>query len=200
MSIDKAYCPACDEPFVLSEAVSSDQDDPRLLDSPPSGTWIRQEFEGTVIGASTRSAGALFLVPFLLAWGGGSLGGLYGSQLLRGEFDLYKSLFGLPFLAGTVLLSILTLMAVAGRVEVRTGRQALLFVGVGPLGWKRPFEWDRVQAVQNLGTDPRQRGGQSGKLRIEFKEGLPLTVGVGLPPERQRFLVAALRRELAARG
>lgn len=202
MSADKGYCPSCDQPFALSDTGDGDpgRDDSRLLETPPGGTWIRQELEGTVIGASTRSAGAFFLVPFVLAWGGGSLGGIYGSQLLRGEFDLLKSLFGLPFLAGTVFLSILTLMAVAGRIEILTGRGACLFVGVGPLGWRRPFEWAQVTAIRNEGPDPRQRGGQSGKLRIEFKEGLPLTVGVGLPPARQRFLVAALRRELSWRG
>lgn len=197
MSIDKAYCPACDEAFAISE--TADEAVPLLLESPPAGTWIRQDFDRSVIAASTRSAGAFFLVPFLLAWGGGSLGGIYGTQLLRGEFDLFKSLFGLPFLAGTVFLGILTLMSLFGRIEIRTGRQAALFIGVGSIGWTRPFEWSAVRSIRMLAANPNQDGAGS-RLAIEFTHGAPLTVGVGLSPRRQAYLVAALRRELAQRG
>ena len=50
------------------------------------------------LGATTRSPIAFFLVPFMCVWSGGSLGGVYGSQVLNGEFDLGISLFGIPFI------------------------------------------------------------------------------------------------------
>jgi hypothetical protein len=44
----------------------------------------------------------LFLIPFTALWSGVSMWGIYGRQLVQGKFDPAHSLFGLPFLLGTM--------------------------------------------------------------------------------------------------
>jgi hypothetical protein len=58
------------------------------LDDPPRGAWYQVEFNGFVVGATTRHPIPLFLVPFMCVWSGGSLGGIYGSEFVHGTFDL----------------------------------------------------------------------------------------------------------------
>ena len=40
----------------------------------------------------------------MLIWSGGSLGGIYGTQIANQEFSLLQSLFGIPFIIGTINL------------------------------------------------------------------------------------------------
>lgn len=47
------------------------------------------------------------------------LGGIYGKQIYEGEFDLKLSLFGLPFLLGTIVIGSFALLTLCGRVEAR---------------------------------------------------------------------------------
>src|SRR4051812_18688409 len=103
------------------------------LTRPPAGARFVRNMRGFEVSVSTRSVLAVFLVPFMCVWSGGSLGGIYGSQVMQGQFDLMRSLFGLPFLIGSVVLGSLTLMAVAGRVHVQVkGNDGSVFIGVGP--------------------------------------------------------------------
>ena len=98
VSTDIALCRACDKPFRISEAVGSAPADPQLLATPPSGAWFDPLPDGFRAGASTRSWMALFIVPFTCVWSGGSLFGIYGTQIVHGRFNVGMSLFGLPFL------------------------------------------------------------------------------------------------------
>ena len=99
----------------------------------PKGVKVEETMDGFRLVLSMRSCVAFFLVPFTLFWAGGSLGGIYGTQIAKGEFNLWMSLFGLPFLAGSVFLIAITVMAVAGRtvVELAAGK---LSIRTGALG------------------------------------------------------------------
>ena len=97
------------------------------------------------VGATTRSVSAFFLVPFMLVWSGFSLGGIYGTHIVKGKFDPMMSLFGIPFVLGSVLFWSLALMAIAGKVEVRIrGEEGTIFTGLGVLGWTRRFRVTEV--------------------------------------------------------
>lgn len=61
---------------------------------------------------------ALFVVPFTCVWSGISLGGIYGRQVSSGQFDPTSSLFGLPFLIGSVFLIGYCAMTTMGNVEL----------------------------------------------------------------------------------
>ncbi|WP_322550204.1 hypothetical protein [Flavobacterium psychraquaticum] len=100
---DIAQCIKCKNIFKISENIEDPNDKSFSISNNPDGTWFKTEFNETIIGASTRSPIAFFLVPFMLVWSGGSLGGIYGSQIKNGEFNLLISLFGIPFILGSLL-------------------------------------------------------------------------------------------------
>ncbi len=132
---DMGQCLQCNHIFKISEnfgkaSITTNFD----MQSPPSGAWARQERGNLILGATTKSPIAFFLVPFMLVWSGGSLGGIYGLQIMKGEFDLMLSLFGIPFLLGSVLFWSLAFMTIWGKVELsfdKTGGQ--VFTGIGTL-------------------------------------------------------------------
>lgn len=165
------------------------------LASPPRGAYYRDDGVETVIGATTRSGMALFLVPFMAIWSGGSLGGIYGSQIVKGQFDLTTSLFGIPFLLGTLLLGSIALMSVGGRVEVRLRHgEGTVFTGFGPLGRKQHFDAAGVRIVRedyagwSSNRQPRQSIVLEGAERLAFASLLS--------EPRRYFVKEALRQSL----
>jgi hypothetical protein len=196
---DFALCAACNNIFSLSEFLSgasgkrhASETVPGILKEPPRGVWKREYFDTTVIGATTRSPIAFFLVPFALVWSGGSVGILYGTQLVSGKFNLAFSLFGLPFLIGSLLLFSGALMALAGKIEVWIGRESFVFHGVGRLGIKKRFDWSSVTSIYegmpSFGVFETSRG------RAIFIEGATrIKFGGGLTEERKYYMVTALK-------
>ena len=79
ISTDLALCPQCNEGFKISKSLDIDSINADILQNPPKGAWFRQETHHIIVGATTRSPEAFFLVPFTCVWSGGSLGGIYGS-------------------------------------------------------------------------------------------------------------------------
>ena len=68
----------------------------------------------------------------MCVWSGFSLGGIYGSQIAAGEFNLGLSLFGIPFVLGTLFFGSLAVMTVRGKVVIAVDRNAgRIFTGVG---------------------------------------------------------------------
>lgn len=185
---DLAYCPQCRDAFSVSDMLSEGPGADALAE-PPAGAWRRVEDGASIIGASTRSPIALFLVPFMCVWSGGSLGGIYGSQIIKGKLDLGLSLFGIPFVLGTVMLGSVALMAVFGKVEVTVGRASSVFVGIGSIGWTRRFDWSTVTSIRE------DFGGARGSNKVIVLEGKDrLAFGTGLNESRRFFLVRALKQ------
>lgn len=191
MATDLAFCPQCNEGFRISESIDRETVNPEILRNPPKGAWFRKEMDRIVVGASTRSPAAFFLVPFMCVWSGFSLGGIYGSQIAKGEFNLGMSLFGIPFILGSLLFWSLALMTICGKVEVSIGRLSSVFVGVGKLGWTRKFEWSTVQNIREDGATMNYPGSQQGSIVLEGKERLKF--GSGLNEQRRYFVVNTLK-------
>ena len=194
---DVAYCTPCRMAFSLSELAAGHSIESAVdLDDPPRGTWLHDDGVEVRIGATTRHAMALLLVPFTLVWAGGSLGGIYGSQLKSGQFDLKLSLFGIPFLIGSVFLVSFTLMMVFGRVEVRLRHsEGRVFAGVGPIGWTRRFTTD---AVTDVREGPSMWGAKGGARATDIILDGPrrFRFGAMLSENRRLFVIAALRRAI----
>ncbi len=139
------------------------------------------------------------LVPFVAIWSGISIGGIYGSQVAQGKFNLLQSLFGLPFLLGTLFLVPLTLMMIFGKVTVQViGADGMIFTGIGPFGWRRRFNWFDVKAVR---VETYWSGGrnQTQQTRIVLEGSGKLRFASGLRLQRQEFLAGVLRQELKNR-
>ncbi len=192
---DTALCRACGKLFAAS-ALAGGSPAPRVdLMSPPAGISVERLGGQTVISATTRSPMALFFIPFMLVWSGFSLGGIYGTQIQTGVFDPVQSLFGIPFLLGTVALGSSALMTVMGRVLVRiSGNEGSVFTGIARLGWERRFRTADITRVEER-LSVFQYGAQNfhqialeGRRRIVF--------GSLLNDERRYFVMNALRQIL----
>ncbi len=191
MATDLAFCPQCNDGFKVSESIDQESVSPDSLRNPPKGAWFRKEMDRVVVGATTRSPVAFFLVPFMCVWSGFSLGGIYGSQIAKGEFDLGSSLFGIPFVLGSILFWSFALMAICGKVEVSIGNMSSVFVGIGKVGWTRSFEWSAVQTIREDGTNVSYPGGHQAAIVLEGKERLKF--GTGLNEKRRYFVLNALK-------
>lgn len=191
VSTDLAFCPNCSEGFKISESIDLGEINETVLDNPPKGAWFRQEYDKVILGASTRSPIALFLVPFMCVWSGGALGGIYGSQIAKGEFDLESSLFGIPFILGSMIFWSFALMAVCGKVELSIGRESSIFVGVGKLGWTRKFDWSDVQTIREQTTSFHYPGGHNAAIFLEGKKRIKF--GTSLNEGRRFFILNSLK-------
>jgi hypothetical protein len=138
---DLALCRACGKTWAFSLVNATSELKNISPDNPPKGVRVETDYEGgTKIIYKRVSPIAFFFVIFTAIWGGGSMFGIYGSQLKKGHFSVVESLFGLPFLFGTIVLCSLTAFFLFGRWEIKVrGREGSVFVGVGGLGWRRQF-------------------------------------------------------------
>lgn len=196
VATDIALCRRCGKTFSLSELVGSSTIATPDLASPPNGAWFENTGDGIRVGATTRSWMALFLIPFTCVWSGMSLSGIYGTQISSGRFDPTSSLFGLPFLLGSVVLIGYCAMTIAGKVEVsQRGESLAVFTGVGWLGWTRRYSCSDFSSARE---DSRRNGWNwnhqgvlivlEGKRRAAF--------GTMLTEERRYFVLSALRQML----
>ena len=204
VSTDLALCRACGRSLRYSDLVPEPPSASFDLNAPPSGAWFERLPSGFRTGATTRSWMALFFVPFTCAWSGASMWGIYGQQFLKGEFNLMESIFGLPFLVGTILLLALCAMSVAGRTEItKTSDRLLVFTGVGPIGITHTYSWSEFSFVRenafpgnlsfNFNFGQRGQGlALEGKRRITF--GSMWSAG------RRFFVLQVLRTMLRESG
>lgn len=189
---DVAQCQNCDAIFKISENLDERNADGFDLNNPPKGAWIRHEMNQIVIGATTRSPIAFFLVPFMLVWSGSSIGGIYGTQLAKSEFDPFMSLFGVPFLIGSVIFWGLALMAIGGKVELTLDKQGgRAFTGLGNVGLSKRFTWHEVSAVKEEQSNFNYRGSQGGSILLEGKRRI--SFGMGVKDSRRYYIYRALK-------
>jgi hypothetical protein len=196
VATDIALCRGCGKTFSFSEIVGGAASSGPDLSAPPSEAWFEQFPQGFRVGAFTRSWMALFSIPFTCVWSGISLSGIYGKQIGSGHFDPFSSLFGLPFLIGTFVLIGLDAMYLAGKVEIaRSDDRLTIFMGVGPLGWTRNFQWSDFASARE---DSRRTGfnfnGQGTILVLEGQRRVAF--GSMLNEERRYFVLSALRKML----
>ncbi len=197
VATDVAQCQRCSEVFPLSALVRATASGPVDRDNPPRGAWYNSDFDGFVVGATTRSLVALLFVPFMCVWSGGSLGGIYGMQVAQGRFNPMLSLFGIPFLLGTLALGSAALMTLCGRVSVRVNDdEGVVFTGIGSIGWRRRFNPREVSTVR---IEPYRTNNGATSMAIVLDGPHKLRFGTMLSEARRDFIANVLRLELASR-
>lgn len=195
VSTDIALCRGCKQTYSFAELTQNETVATIDESHPPKGAWYHSQGSEFEVGATTRSWGALFLVPFTLVWSGGSLGGIYGSQIYQGSFNLMMSLFGIPFFLGSCVLIPLALMMVFGKVVVKSSAdEGILFIGIGGLGRRWRFRWSEIKTVRQT-LSKWTTNGQQQRL-IELDGPKPIRFGSGLSEPRLNFMLAILRRRL----
>jgi hypothetical protein len=201
VATDVGVCPGCDEAFAISEVVTGDPEVAGFESKDaPGGSWFRSTMNGWEVGASTRSPVAFFLVPFMCVWSGGSLGGIYGSQLAKGEFNLGISLFGIPFLLGSLLFGSIALMTVCGKVVVSVDRnRGRVFTGVWRFGWTRRFDWAAITSVSETTNNVRSPGNTGMAIALTGPASR-ISFASNLNEKRRYYVLQTLRKMLAQRG
>jgi hypothetical protein len=195
-----AVCRFCEKSHPLAAcqvAVPYEQRNIEPETALPKGVQIVETMDGFRLILSARSCAAFFFVPFTLVWAGGSLGGIYGTQIAKGEFNLWISLFGLPFLAGSIFLIAITVMAVAGRsvVELAGGKFSIRTGALGVYQTKS-VAWDDVLSCRLTENAPYGRSySTTYEVEVAVERGEPLRFGGGA----ERKTVLWLSRFLAGR-
>jgi hypothetical protein len=149
VATDIALCRACGRTTSFSAISGSGEISLDCLNNPPRCIRVEDGFSGDkTIVYHRMSPALLFLIPFTALWSGGSMYGIYWSQIRDGKFDPGQLLFGLPFAFGTVVLLAIIAYLMFGKWVIRLDRgEGSVFVGLGPLGWTRRFSYNRDTIV-----------------------------------------------------
>lgn len=190
---DLALCRACEQTFRFADLVDGARRPMAGSATPPPGTWFEETFDGFIVGATTRSPTAFFIVPFMLFWSGFALSGIYGTQIVARRFNPFMAIFGIPFLLGSIFLGWAALLTVCGRVVVTVaGDLGQVFTGIGPLGIRRRFSWAGVHTIEETFGTVSNRGRTSRVIRLASDR--LVSFGSMLNDERRYYLVQTLRQ------
>jgi hypothetical protein len=188
-----AVCRFCEKPHPLAacqDAVPYEQRNILPEQAVPKGVQLEDTMDGFRLTLSTSSCIAIFFIPFTLVWAGGSLGGIYGMQIAKGDFNLMMSLVGLPFLVVSIFLIAITVKTVAGRCVVElAGGQFSIRTGAMGVYRTQSVAWDDVLSCRLTEATSRGRSSYSPTYKVEvaFEGGKTLKLG-GTEAERETVL------------
>ncbi len=190
---DLAHCKNCGEINKISALINIADTSSFEIETTSKGTWYKKERGSLIIGANCWSPIAFFLIPFALVWSGGSLGGIYGTQILSGEFDLMMSLFGLPFLIGSIILLSTITMFLFGKTELTLDNdEGKIFTGVGKLGRTKRFKWSDIDKIHETTSNVRVNNSRN-LTKISIKGSKKTTFGMWLNERKQYYLLMSLK-------
>ena len=111
------------------------------------------------------------------------------------RFGHFRLLLTLPVLLGTIALVASSLMMVAGKVTVTVrGDRAMVFTGIGPLGWRRRFRWSEITAVEEDQVATGSADCVSYTPAVALVGATRIKFGIMLSPKRRRFIIQVLRK------
>ncbi len=188
---DIAKCRRCNVTHGYVALTDVQKELPGNLSHPPAGAWFKRLPDGFEVGASTRSVHVFYLVPLACVVVCFVAGLAHGFWQTRDINRLTEMFFALLMM---VTAGLPAAMAGWGHISVRVqGDDAVLFRGVGSLGWRRRFAWSTVTGIQISETN----GDVPTKyIRISGPRGV--SFGSGMAAERMRYLLMAL--QLMLRG
>ncbi len=195
---DIALCRACGKTMPFSEIAPIPGASNVDLRNPPKGVRIEENpMQGRTIIYKKISPIVLFLIPFTAFWSGLSMFGIYGSQIKKGHFDLGQSLFGLPFLIGTVFLVSFILFCLFGRWRITfAGRVLQVSMQLGPLVWTRKQGYSPTTRVSLQNSQVQRNGNTQRMIQVET-QGEKLKFGTMFPEEVKEFIAETVRRTIA---
>ena len=221
---DVAFCRSCNLSHRFSAlALGTVVDENIDVSRPPGGTWFQRDGRGAIIGATHRSLGQAFgLLFFCLFWNGivsvfvmlaaastlrhlgVSLPHWLPSMASKGNLlpvgmTIFLWLFLTPFIAIGLGMAVAFLSCIAGRTEIRIqGNEAVLFNGIGPIGFRKRLSISEVKDVRIEDKRWRDSDGDSRrKAHIVIDTNRkPINFGSMLTDERRRFVAGAVKKEL----
>jgi hypothetical protein len=192
---DIALCRSCGKTMPFSEIAPIPGSENVDLAKPPKGVRIEESpIHGRTIIYRRMSPVVFFLIPFTAFWSGFSMWGIYGRQFQEGKFDFAQSLFGLPFLIGTVFLVSFILFCLFGRWRIGfSGGVLSAAIEVGPVGWTRRLVCDKSARVSIRPAKWQKNNVPQHLIQVEC-QGNTLKFGSPIPDEARAFIAEAVRR------
>jgi len=197
VAADLALCRSCGNTSPFSIVVNSSEILLHSSEIPPRWIRLEKDFSGaTLITYHRISPVLLFLIPFTALWSGLSMWGIYGTQIQKGQFDPEQSLFGLPFLIGTVILLSIIVYLLFGKwkITLRKGT-GTVFVGMGPVGWNRHFVYNQNSLVSMQTTNVKVNDVSQKGILIRTDEN-DFVFGALIKDEAKQFIAAAILKEI----
>jgi hypothetical protein len=219
---DVVFCRVCNIADKLSTLVGGNSLAEIDTVHPPSGAWRISTGISVEIGATHRSIGsALGALAISLFWNGITsvfvllalsatfhhlqitVPEWFPTPKMNGEamssgMTIFLWIFLTPFiLIGAIMIGAF-LSSIAGRtvLEIRQA-EGEVFVGIGPLGWRRQFNAQTVKDVRVEDSSWRNNNSQNKKqIIIETAGGRELKFGTLLREDRMKYIAAAVRKEL----
>jgi len=206
VSADTALCRDCGKTFRFSDLTSIVLDTgPVDLGAPPPHVKVEwNPLDGSITLTHHRfSKFAFFVIPFTMVWSGLSLWDSYVKQFVNHKFDLLSTIFGLPFLAGTLFLVAVVLLLVFGKIRVRLGAgKGSVFEGVGAIGRTRRFAYSTntsVHIFSESATDNYTGRAKTFLYGITLKDTDRGTVKIigNFTKEERDYIASAIARQLS---
>jgi hypothetical protein len=139
-----------------------------------------------------------FLIPFTALWSGGSMFGIYGTQIQKGKFDLGTSLFGIPFLLGTIILLGIIIFLLFGKWVITMNQgEGIVFVGIYSIGWKRHFSYNKNSLVCLQISDLKINNVPQQGILIRT-DGRDFLFGASIKQEAKKFIAAVILKHVGA--
>ena len=162
---------------------------------PPKGVRLEESvIHGQTIIYKKISPVVYFLIPFTAVWSGMSMFGIYGTQIAKGRFDLYSSLFGLPFLLGTIVLVSIILFNLFGRWQISfSGGTLAVALRLGPLAWTRRHPYDQSTRVRIHHSPDVTVNNRPQQLIFVETQGRTLKFGSTIPEAAKIFIAELIR-------
>lgn len=199
VATDLALCRACGKFSSFSAIYGAAEITRAALGNPPKHIKFAKDlYTGTTITYQKFSAILLFLIPFTAFWSGLSMWGIYGTQIRKGVFDIDKSLFGLPFLIGTIILLAVIATMILGKWKINLLKsKGTVFFGIGSLGWIRHFAYN-MDTIVFLRNSPVSHNDVPQKCIVVQNGALELTFGTSLTNDAKLFIAAIIMKEAGA--
>ena len=197
VSTDIALCRACGKTMPFSNIAPLADAGGYDMEHPPKGVRFEANpIHGKSIIYRKIPVSLVFIIPFTMVWSGISMGGIYGTQIAKGEFNLLISLFGIPFLIGTIVLVTTILFGLFGRWRISFNHGVMAVAAeVGPVGWNRRISYDPDTRV-SIKTSGWSKNGQAQESIQVAGGGNVLKFGSSIPDEPKRFIAEAVRRSI----
>jgi len=196
VSADIALCRACgySGSFLQSSTVPTMSDEE--MARPPKRVTLHRGFDGELEIVCRFNKGlAFFLIPFTAIWSGASMWGIYGTQLMKGEFDLMQSLFGIPFLLGTMVLVSIILLTLYGKTIVTLSRgRVQVFNGVFGIGRTQEIACRKGTHVSLEKSSATKNHVPQMQIVLRSENQILKFGALSLSKETRRYVAAVLRR------
>ncbi len=181
-------CVNCDEVFVLSEMIDTDEilEIEKSFESPPKGIKINVEHENLIIHIFTHSREAFFLFFFTIVFSTVSFLGLYNVLLRESIIELF--LISIFVIISICLISQFV-YSLFGKIKLFVGRNesSYIFIGVGIIGYKKYLHWDLIKKI-TINTENLSEGGIKRRIHI-FEGNKIIKISLSFMNEEKRFFL-----------